>query len=376
MTVILKDHYPTLRLIIYTALLSLIYTNTLFAQAGIAKGFLTDSEDNSGIEGGIVQLFSPDGKESYGYALTGADGAFVIKHAHFGNAILSASSLGYKSKKVDIDLNQGVTANVLVTLEAEATLLKEVSVKSHLVVRRTDTVSYVVESMKLETDRNIEDLIKRIPGISVDEKGTISYGGIPISRVYIDGMDMRKEKYALATQSIHPDDVGSVSIYERHEPVKVLQGETRPESAALNLSIKEGSRMRPIGYIYGAGGSGRRPVLFDADLFGLLVRSDSQYLVAGKANNDGTHYRDLIRTSDFPDNPLELLSETEPLGASPAGIPLEHFRENGDWMPTYNSIHKTDNGDIFTKSTLTFLAAPDIMSGRKLQVSLWEKIGK
>ena len=327
-------------------LLSLFCASLALGQEAVLKGIVRDAEDASGIEGAIVTLLSTDGKTTLGYALTEKGGAFEIKHKATGQALLGIASMGYKNLKAEIELPE--TEVRTYTLTPTAKLLDEVAVKAPLVVQRSDTTTFVVEKMKLETDRSIEDLLKRIPGITIDPKGIISYDGIPISRFYIEGLDMMKEKYPVATQSIHPDDVGSVSIYDHHEPRKVMQGETLPEAAAINITIKEGSKLRPIGYLYGAGGTGREPVLYRADLFGLLVRKETQYLGSAKAGNTGETIQDLFTNGDLSQSPTDALTAQDPLGLP--SIPLPHFRRSGDAAPTINAISKRDNGDIIQVS--------------------------
>ncbi len=53
-----------------------------------------------------------------------------------------------------------------------------------------DTIVYDVAAMTKAGDRNIEDVIKKIPGIQVDDSGGISYDGEPINHFYIEGLDL------------------------------------------------------------------------------------------------------------------------------------------------------------------------------------------
>ena len=101
-----------------------------------------------------------------------------------------------------------------------------------------DTLLYNVAAFRSASDRNIEDVIRKLPGISVSENGTISYQGESINKFYIEGLDLLSGRYALATRNISPDDIASVSIYENHQPKKVLKDISFSEKAALNLKLK------------------------------------------------------------------------------------------------------------------------------------------
>ena len=68
-------------------------------------------------------------------------------------------------------------------------------------------------------DKNLSDVLKRLPGIKVEENGQIKYHGEPINKFYIDGSDFMDGRYGLATENISPSDVASVDVLENHQPV-------------------------------------------------------------------------------------------------------------------------------------------------------------
>ena len=61
-------------------------------------------------------------------------------------------------------------------------------------------------------DRNMADVLRRLPGVEVAEDGGIKYNGEPINKFYIDGSDFVNDRYGVATNNISPDDVASVEI--------------------------------------------------------------------------------------------------------------------------------------------------------------------
>src|SRR3546814_12824700 len=80
--------------------------------------------------------------------------------------------------------------------------LSEVEIKSKPIIRNIgDTLSYNIDSFAKNEDRSISDVIKRLPGMEVNENGKIKFNGQDISNLYIDGDDLLDEKYALGTRS-------------------------------------------------------------------------------------------------------------------------------------------------------------------------------
>ena len=70
-------------------------------------------------------------------------------------------------------------------LEENSETINTAVVKAEKLTVRGDTLSYNVTALQSPADRNLQDLLKRIPGIQVSEQGYVKYGGKPISKFYI-----------------------------------------------------------------------------------------------------------------------------------------------------------------------------------------------
>ena len=88
-------------------------------------------------------------------------------------------------------------------------------------------------------DRNLADVLARMPGIHVQSDGRVQYDGKPINRFYIEDMNLLGERYSLATQNLSPSDIAAVQVYENHEPIKMLRDRSQTEQAALNIKLKD-----------------------------------------------------------------------------------------------------------------------------------------
>ena len=133
--------------------------------------------------------------------------------------------------------NRSQTVNFIV--ESREIELKEVDIRADPVTVRGDTTDYLVASYTQQGDRVIGDVLKKIPGIEVSKSGGISYNGKPISKFYVEEMDMLQGRYGLAVNNVSADDVSKVQVMEHHQPVKMLQGRTFSEDVAINLKLKD-----------------------------------------------------------------------------------------------------------------------------------------
>ena len=93
--------------------------------------------------------------------------------------------------------------------------LKEVTVCGAPITRQGDTLSYKVDAFATKQDRVISDVLKKLPGIEMASNGQVSYEGKPISKFYINWLDLLESRYTLASDNLPADAVQSVLVLEQ-----------------------------------------------------------------------------------------------------------------------------------------------------------------
>ncbi len=103
-----------------------------------------------------------------------------------------------------------------------------------------DTLSFNVDSYKDISDRKVQDVLKRMPGIEVDEKsGQIKYNGKPIENVTLDGDDLFGHNYTLGTKNINIDMIEQVQAISNYSANPLLKGIESSDKVSLNLKLKK-----------------------------------------------------------------------------------------------------------------------------------------
>lgn len=172
--------------------------------------------------------------------------------------------------------------------------LREVKVKSDKVHEHGDTISYIVGAYANSNDRSIGDVIAKMPGFDVDKStGKISYEGKPISKFYIEGLDMLGGKYGTATNTLPQGEVGSVQVMRNHQSIRVLEDFTFTDDAAVNIKMKNSAKTHWVTSWKTGGGYGSAHDGYDKgrwlfEGFGLRLKSDFQTMLTYKTNNTGT----------------------------------------------------------------------------------------
>lgn len=219
----------------------------------------------------------------YGYAISDADGNYSVSYSGDATTIeivITGFNIKGQSKSI---LAQ--TQRVDFDVEYSALEIREVVVNAESVQRQSDTLSYNVSSFINVTDRSIGDVLRKMPGLSVAESGEVKYNGKPISKFYIEGLDMLRGSYGIATNNIRAEDIARVEVYENHEAIKSLRGVTMPTQAALNIRLKENVKGTWNGTLLLGGGY--KPWMWNGEASVMFFGREFQTLNIFKTNNMG-----------------------------------------------------------------------------------------
>ena len=200
--------------------------------------------------GAIIQVRSNGTNKMLRFGKTDSKGSFSIETN--ADSYLEVSMLGFKKQRID---NLSNEKPLRIVMQEENIILKEVTVKASKVREHGDTLTYNVATFADQNDRNIGDVLARIPGFEVNKQsGQILYEGKPISKFYIEGLDMLGDKYGIATNSLPQVDVGSVQVMRNHQPIRVLEDFTYTDEAAVNIRMKEGAKSHWVTSFNGGAG--------------------------------------------------------------------------------------------------------------------------
>lgn len=226
--------------------------------------------------------------------------------------------------------------------------LPEVIYVADAVTVSNDTLTYNVTRITTLADKNIEDLLRKLPGVDIDASGAIRYNDKLICHFYIEGIDLLGGGYTLATRHIRPEDLLSIQVLENHQPIKVMKGYATSDRAAINIKLKKSRLARPIGYAQ-AGAGKENSVSANAMTHMMKIDNDLQQLI-----HLGTQYDSfLLNESGVTDvgSELSLKSDIErnvfsiDLFSTPA-FAKKRYMSNRDVEANYSTAIKRDNGQI------------------------------
>ena len=276
------------------------------------------------VTGAVLALLQPADSSMLAYAITDSQGRYTLQlETALPELLLRVRSLGYRPQLRRI---KAESQRLDLSLEREERLLREVLVKAQRLWAQRDTLNYLVSAYTLQQDRTIGDVLRRLPGITIEDNKEIKYQGVPINRFYIENLDLLRGRYNLATEGIKAEDVATVQVLEHHEPVRALQDQRPAQQAAINLRLKDKAKgVWSKALRLGAGAYAPGP-LWDATLQASYFGKGRQQLLRYSSDNLGRdHDPAAVLYGAFVSEPTQLL-ELVAHGRPPVGNGLFGYR--------------------------------------------------
>ena len=256
------------------------------AQKVTVKGVIHDSTGLK-LPSATVMLMSPKDSTLVNFGVSNTQGVFEIRNVSRGEYLLKISFVGYGTliRKFRTAESEPITDLGTLTMVSESQMLQEFTVvgdKAAVVVKK-DTIEFNAGSFKTKANANVEDLLKKLPGVEVESDGTIRAQGEQVQRVTVDGREFFGRDPKLATRNLPADAVEKVQIFDKKSEQAAFTGiDDGSKEKTVNLELKEEKRNAAFGNIMaGAGTEDRRQAKANINRFS----KGRQISFLGMANN-------------------------------------------------------------------------------------------
>lgn len=268
----------------------------------------------------IVVAMHPADSSVIAFNMTDEEGRYSISLIPQERELL-ISMAGFNVKRTVQRINAESQTLNLIALE-ESIILREVQIKAQKLWGSRDTLNYLVAAYTTEYDRTIGDVLKQLPGITI-EGGLIKYQGVAINHFYIENMDVLQGRYGIATEGIKAEDVATVQVLENHEHVRALQGESQSESAAINLKLKDKAK-GVWTKSFGVGLGYDDNVLWNCEANLMYFGKEHQHVIFYGNDNTGSGVDRAVQHYDRHGLSATVLTDILYPGSSPVGITLRN----------------------------------------------------
>lgn len=161
------------------------------------------------------------------------NGNFNLYAENTGSGILSFSSVGYKKTTIPVDALSPDTVNIgPVFLDEEMITMKAAIIEAEKILteKQSDKSTYYINKKILSASGNTADVLRNLPGISVDLKHNIQLEGNSHILVLING----RERGSEYINQLNPSSIEKVEII--HTPPSEYEGDV---AAVINIILKD-----------------------------------------------------------------------------------------------------------------------------------------
>ena len=231
------------------------------AHAQNIEGVLQDATDQSPVQQATIMLLRPDSSATTFSTLSNNKGAFSLKNIPVGKYLLSASSVGYNTFYQSFTMaGENIDLGVLSVAKAGVTLQGVVISGAPPPVRqRDDTLEFAASQYKVNPDATGEDLIKKVPGITVDRKGTVTAGGETVNKVTVDGRDFFGDDATATLRNLPSEVIDKIQVFDKLSDQAQLTGfDDGNTTKSINIVTKKDMRTGNFGRIFAGYGTDDR----------------------------------------------------------------------------------------------------------------------
>ena len=261
-------------------------STTTWSQKYVVKGTVLDSASRP-LPSATVMLLERSDSSLVGFQVSGPQGLFELKNVSKGNYFVKVTFTGLVpvSRIITLPTEPGEINAGEFKMLTMTTLLSDVVIQGEVspVTVKRDTIEYNAAAFKTKANANVEDLLKKMPGIEVETDGTVRAQGEQVRKVMVDGKEFFGRDPKLATRNLPADAVNKVQVFDQKSDQAIFSGiDDGQRDKTINLELKEEKRKGAFGTLMGGVGTEDR---FQGRLSLNRFRKAEQLSVLGMANN-------------------------------------------------------------------------------------------
>lgn len=271
-------------IIILTALLCTSGLS-LFAQQreaikGAVKGIVKDNEQNHLMSSATIALYKAADSTLIAYQIADTYGAFSFKDVIVNQPYyVELTNIGYQTQRRSFTISKpGETLDLgVIDLKHVSIALNEVVVRVPPVSMNGDTLEFNPSAFKLDSNAVVEDLLRKIPNVTVWSDGLITVNGREIKTLLVNGRPFFGGSFKVATQNLPKNVVERIQVYREENARNPLDS-----NLTMNIKLKKDKQIGLFGKLSAGGGTGGR---FETDGNINIFSKQMQITLGAAANN-------------------------------------------------------------------------------------------
>jgi hypothetical protein len=222
------------------------------AQNAEIRGEIRAEDFDEALVGATVRLVLEADTSRQWQSITNINGNFAFAEMSVGTYTITVRYIGFKPLVNSITIAQGLNNIGVMRLETDEAQLDEVTVEAlrARAIQRGDTTIYNADAFKTNPDASAEDLVTKMPGITV-ESGQVQAQGEDVRRVTVDGREFFGDDATLALRNLPAEVISQVQVFDQMSDQARFTGfDDGNTSKTLNIVTRPGMNVGQFGRIY------------------------------------------------------------------------------------------------------------------------------
>jgi len=222
----------------------IVFSTSVFSQNIQLSGTVKDTKGNP-LEMANVIAFKKGTQFLQSYSITDTKGNYKLTLVNDESYTLKVSYLGYVAKSVTVEIGnstEDITKNI--TLTEASDKLNEVEITYEMPIKVIgDTIVYNSDSFTSGKEKKLEDVLKKLPGVDINDNGEVEVEGKKVQKVLVEGKEFFDGDSKLATQNIPANAVDKIQVLKNYNEVSGMKSVTNNEdNIAINIKLKQGKK--------------------------------------------------------------------------------------------------------------------------------------
>ncbi len=255
-----------------------------YSQSFQISGKVID-EKGRPLESATVYLEKATDSSLVTYSISEPDGSFELNgNTSAENTNLSISFAGYQTFRQQLKLEEEIALETI-TMEVQNNELDEVLINatSPPITLKKDTLEFNADSFKTRPDANLEELLRKLPGVEIDSDGQITVNGRPVSRLLVNGEEFFGDDPQIATKNLPKEIIEKIQVTDTKTRAQEFTGEDGdPDNKSINITIKEDKNRGLFSRATAGGGTNER---YELSAIGNYFKDNMRLSVLASSNN-------------------------------------------------------------------------------------------
>jgi hypothetical protein len=271
---------------IFTLFCLFVFSQIGFTQNNtILKGKVIDSTAKQNLKDASISILNSKDSTVEAFSLAKPDGSFEVKGFSMGTFVLQISFNGYEPyfKTIVFSKQNPILEIGTIYLKPQAKELEGVAVVAAPIQIKGDTTEFNAGSFKTKPNATAEDLLKKLPGVTVEKDGSVKAQGQTVKRVLVDGKRFFGDDPTTATKNLPTDVIDKIQVYDAQSDQSSFSGfDDGNRDKTINIITKKDKRKGYFGKLsVGAGNNERYSTAANFNRF----NGNQQISFIGQGNN-------------------------------------------------------------------------------------------